>query len=230
MRISLTTLAAILYATSVGAQPPIERPERILEVVRAFAVAQGSLLADDVDAEVGPVDARLRLRACDHEPEAFAPPRTPMQGRTAVGVRCRAPKAWTIYVPARIRQWREVVVADRQLQRGERLTAGDVRLVRHDTSSLTGKYLADVDAVVGKVVTRRVAAGKPLTAVTVAAPKVVKRGEIVTMTAGSGGLQVRVRGKALADGAVGDRITVENVNTRRRAEGVIIAPGRVRVR
>ena len=230
MTTATLALAALISTTpSASRAPAVEDPQRIASVARAYVVAEAARDAADVEAQVGPVDARLRVVACEHEPEAFTPPRARMEGRTSVGVRCRSPRAWTLYIPARVRVWKQVAIATRDLQRGERVTANDVRLERRDASLLMGRYYTSIEELIGLEVSRRVAMDRALTATTVAQPKIVRRGESVTMLAGRPGLEVRVRGKALADGAIGDRIAVENVRTRRRLEGVVAAQGLVRV-
>lgn len=52
---------------------------------------------------------------------------------------------------------------------------------------------------------------------------------MVTLVAGSEGLQVQMQGKAMANGAAGDRLLVTNINSGRRVEGIVLSDGSVRI-
>ena len=57
----------------------------------------------------------------------------------------------------------------------------------------------------------------------------VRRGQIVTLVAGGGPVEIRTTGKALADGAAGERVRVRNERSNRIVEGVVAEDGTVRV-
>ncbi|MCB1694185.1 MAG: flagellar basal body P-ring formation protein FlgA, partial [Pseudomonadales bacterium] len=83
--------------------------------------------------------------------------------------------------------------------------------------------------VIGKELTRPVAAGTALSLAMVADPLLVKRGDKVTMVIERGGLKVTMAGKALEDGAVGDKISLSNLVSRRDVMGSVQADGTVRI-
>ena len=115
-----------------------------------------------------------------------------------------------------------VPTAARALPRGYALTAED--LVHAE-----GPPAATDDLVGPGWVTRRaVRAGEPLREPTVAPPPVVLAGEAVEAVWAEGGIEVRVRGTALATAAAGQRVAIRTEN-RRRIEGVAVAPGEVRI-
>lgn len=60
-------------------------------------------------------------------------------------------------------------------------------------------------------------------------PLLVKRGEPVTIYLETGAIQIEAAGKALADGSLGDLVPVLNVLSERTVEGIVTAPGVVRV-
>ena len=60
-------------------------------------------------------------------------------------------------------------------------------------------------------------------------PPAVKRGSQVTILGRAGGIEVRMSGKALSDGARGQRIKVRNSSSSRQIEGTVIARGTVEV-
>lgn len=183
----------------------------------------------EVEVTVRSVDQRLRLHRCERPLEAFWSPGARQQGNTSVGVECKDEKPWKLYVRVAIKIMREVAVAARPLVRGDRLQKSDVEFVKKDVSRLRGSYLDDVSALEGYEVRQSVPVGAPLYTRMFRAPKLVRRGEKVTMLASIGGLEVRISGEALSDGARGDMIRVRNVSSRRVVQGEVVSKGLVRV-
>lgn len=184
----------------------------------------------DAQIEIGHLDPRLRLRQCPAPLQAFAVGGRPPIGATSVGIRCGQGRPWTLYVTARVVVFADVLVTTRALNRGESVRAGDVRLERKDLSRLHYGYLTRPDAAVGKVLKRGYLAAQVIQPNQLAAPLMVKRGQQVTLLAQSGGIEIRMGGKALGDGAAGDRIQVRNNSSDRIVEGEVIAKGVVQVR
>ncbi len=220
-------LAGAAGTASAGA---IQAPGTIRAAAGAFLRAQHpGVEHSDLQVRVTALDPRLRLPHCSEPLRTFLAPGSRTLGNTTVGVRCRAPRPWTIYVPARVSIYRKVLVAARPLPRGTRLSAADVRMTRKDVDNLAYGYLSDPTAVQGKLLRRLVPAGMALDPEMLESPPLVKRGQQVVLLAEIGGLQVRMTGLALATGAAGDSIKVRNLSSRRVVEGVIVRTGVVRV-
>jgi flagella basal body P-ring formation protein FlgA len=212
------------------AHADIESHQRIIEAARAFVAPAANGNGEDVSIEVGPLDPRLRVAACGHSPETFFPSGSRAYGNTTVGLRCRAPHPWQLYVPVSIKVFERVVVATRPLPRGGVLTAGDLRLERRDVSTLSGGYLVDPAAALGKVLTRPVTLGYALSQNLLKSPQLVRRGERVIIRARTGGMDVQVAGTALANGAAGEVIRVRNRSSKRVVDAVVAGEGLVEVR
>ena len=60
-------------------------------------------------------------------------------------------------------------------------------------------------------------------------PVVIKRGDQTVITAGSGGLLVRMSGKALEDGVLGEQIRVQNLTSKRTIQGEVQSDGSVSI-
>ena len=110
------------------------------------------------------------------------------------------------------------------------LTHDDVSLDERSVNGLVSGYFTLPDEVIGKQMRRSMGVGQALTRLAVLAPKLVSRGERVIVLAGLKGLEVRVEGTVLMDGAVGDRVRVRNERSRRVEEGTLGPDGTVRVR
>ena len=182
------------------------------------------------EVSVGRLDSRLRLADCPSPLQTSLPTGSRLPGRVTVLVRCEGPKPWTLYVQGKVEVFEEVLVAARPLARGRLLAAGDLKRDSRPVSRLSSGYFTDGQALVGMKVKRPIRSGMPIGRHMVEARKVVRRGERVMILAESGGVTVRMAGKALTDGAKGDLIRVENLSSKRTVEAVVASPGRVRVR
>lgn len=179
-----------------------------------------------IEITVGRLDGRLRLPACSLPLETELPPGGRALGAVAVGVRCPAP-AWSLFVPARVAVKRPVVVLAVSRPRGATLAESDLAMEARDLAALAGGYITDPDELVGKSLRRTLQARAVLLPSHAEAPELVRRGERVTLQAAAGTISVQVEGEALADGALGDRVRVRNLATRRVVEGTVGGAGLV---
>ncbi|WP_260291108.1 flagellar basal body P-ring formation chaperone FlgA [Sedimenticola hydrogenitrophicus] len=182
----------------------------------------------EVSASAGRIDNRLRLSACAQELDTFAPYGRKNSSRITIGVRCNDSDGWTLYVPVTLSIMKEIVVAGRELPRGTILTSADIKTEQRDVARLHRGYLENPRQAVGKKLKRRLHADAILTPGQMVIQHAVKKGNQVVILAQIGTLQVRMNGKALSDGAVGERIKVENNSSNRRIEATVIASGVVK--
>ncbi|KTF29616.1 flagellar basal body P-ring formation chaperone FlgA, partial [Xanthomonas translucens] len=66
-----------------------------------------------------------------------------------------------------------------------------------------------------------------LSASDLVAQRLVRRGDNVALVARNGGLEVRMAGRALSDGGENERVTVENLSSRRVLQGTVSQNGDV---
>lgn len=229
-RYSLIALLAVFCSLGSGHGQADEQPlESIRTAVANFLQQESAQNAQDVKVEVGRLDPRLRLAACNNPLAVYLPPGARLPGNTSAGVRCEGATPWTLFVPASVRQKFVVVSAVQTLPRGKLLTLTDVRVESRYLMNLPTGALTDPAMVVGRVVVRHTAAGSLLMAGALREERAVRRGQSVTLSLAAGTLAIRVAGTALKDGALGDRITVRNTTSNRVVEGVIIEAGVVEV-
>jgi flagella basal body P-ring formation protein FlgA len=209
---------------------PSEPLERILETARTFLT--DSLTTDErveTRVEIGQLDNRLRLTRCAHPPTAQLAPGARAVGNGTVNVRCSEPVAWSIFVPVRVERYTEVVVVAKALSRQQIIQPGDVRLERLESTQLAHGYFDEIASVIGQQTKRALTPGEVLSDAHVVAPKLVARGQQVTLFSARPGLTVRMKGEALEDGAVGQRIRVRNRTSKRIVEGYVEPSGAIRV-
>ena len=202
----------------------------ILEASRNYIREKTSESLDtEPDITVNRLDARLLLLECMNELEVFSSPTEKFIGHSTVGVRCAAPKPWTIYVQAHITAYTDALITTRAIHRGEQLSSSDFTLKRLDLGSLPNNYLDQPEQAKGLVLKRTIKRGSVLVSSILEAPKLVHRGQKVSLLAVRNGIQVRSRGQSLSDGVSGQRIQVKNLRSKRIIEGIVNDKGIVEV-
>ncbi len=227
---ALACLALLAPGTAGAATGgPYESPDRIREAARLHVLARAEDFPGEVRVTTSRLDSRLRLPRCEAPLATYDSPNGLRPGRNVVGVRCDTPRPWKLYVTVNVATLEPVVVAARALARGQTIAAGDLRLEKRDTSRLHRAYFTDIAGLLGQRTRRQVAAGRLLHPGLVERRRLVRRGTLVQLLARHGALQVRVKGKALEDGTLGDRIRVRNTASGRTVTGEVVASGVVAV-
>ena len=167
------------------------------------------------DAEAT-LDPALRLPRCGAALVAR------VQGSNSVEVGC--PDGWRLFVPVRVRRSQTVLVLSRGIAPGETITADAFVPETRDASRIVGAAVADPAQAVGRVARRTLSAGAVLSATDLVAQRLIRRGDNVALVSRRGGVEVRVVGKALGDAGESERVTVENLSSRRVVQGVV-GPG-----
>ena len=178
------------------------------------AAALGALPAGS-EAEAT-LDPALRLPRCGAALVAR------VQGSNSVEVGC--PDGWRLFVPVRVRRSQTVLVLSRGIAPGETITADAFVPETRDASRIVGAAVADPAQAIGRVARRTLSAGAVLSASDLVAQRLIRRGDNVALVSRRGGVEVRVVGKALGDAGENERVTVENLSSRRVVQGVV-GPG-----
>lgn len=223
-------MAACLFVLAAGTATAENghNLDDIRNAAKAFAAREAAAAHARTVVEPGSLDPRLRLERCAAPLQAFLPPGGRLAGSATVGVRC--PSTWTVYVPVRVRFDAKVLVSVRAIGRGETLRTTDFRLETRDLAALPGPAITDASRAVGQQTAVPIGPGAVLTPRMVKQPRLVRRGDRVTILARVGGLEVRSTGEALADGVEGDSIQVRNLLTKKIIQGTVSEPGLVSVR
>ncbi|MFL1503040.1 flagellar basal body P-ring formation chaperone FlgA [Pseudomonas sp. O64] len=181
------------------------------------------------EIQVSQLDPRLRMPMCDKELTAtLESPAQPI-GRVTVKVRCDGASPWTVFVPAQVKLFRDVVVVTRPLKRTGIIGFEDVALRERDISLISQGYLTSVDQAVGQKLTRPMVTDQVITLVHLEQAEVIRKGDQVVISASSGGLMVKMPGEALSNGGMSEQIRVKNLNSNRVIKAQVTAPGQVEV-
>jgi flagellar basal body P-ring formation protein FlgA len=116
---------------------------------------------------------------------------------------------------------------DHPVERGEVLKASDLTIIKRPKSE--GAVLTDPVSTAGLAARRQLRPGEPLHDADLMKPQLVQRNDNVTIIYQAPGLTLTLRGQAQDNGALGDTISVQNVQSKRLVQGVVSGPGRVTI-
>ncbi|MEW8307063.1 MAG: flagellar basal body P-ring formation chaperone FlgA [Candidatus Thiodiazotropha endolucinida] len=225
-------LAILLFsaaAISHGESGHHQSHHSIVAAVKDYLMQTVANQNEDAKIVITPLDHRLKLRQCDTPLKTFSLPGGSKMGRTSVGVRCESLAPWSLYVSAKVGLELPVVIAKRDLARGQAITTADVKLEISDTARLLRGYYESVDQVLGRTLKRALRRDKVVTPTSLVVQKTVSRGGQVTILAATGGIEVRMQGKAMKNGNPGDLIPVVNVKSKKKLQARVISEGLVKV-
>ncbi len=133
------------------------------------------------------------------------------------------------WVSAEVEQDLDVVITRRNLRRFDVIGADDVALQTIRSRRQKNRYEKDLDQVLGKRVTQLLRKGVPVRSDQIEETPLVRRGDRVTVTLQSRGLQITTTGEAKEDGHMGETIKVINLDSRKMVFARVVSPGHVRI-
>lgn len=121
----------------------------------------------------------------------------------------------------------DIPVLGRRIRRGETIEKSDViwKQVRKDT--VGRNVITARDGVVGQAARRYLSPGQPLQIDDVEAPKIIRKGAIVTIVYKIANLELTAKARANEDGAYNDTIRVVNIRSKRTIEAIVRSPTQV---
>jgi len=126
---------------------------------------------------------------------------------TTVEVSCPDAGGWRLFVPVKVRRNQTVLVLNRGIGTGETLTAADITTAQRDAARIAGAVLSDPNAAIGRIARRPLQAG--------------------ALVSRRGSVEVRIAGRAMGDAGENERVSVENLSSRRIVQGTVDAAGDV---
>jgi flagella basal body P-ring formation protein FlgA len=111
-----------------------------------------------------------------------------------------------------------IVTTRDSMRRGQVVHEGDLQYQPYsgNAGSLPVDVVADPLDIIGQEVTGLVRGGAALSLSAFAPPRVIRRGDLLEVAVGGGGVRVTTGAKAMADGAMGELIEIETLSPKRR--------------
>ena len=184
---------------------------------------------NDTKIKVHSIDRRLKLASCSKLSFDLANG-ADLIGKTSVRVICQAPKEWSFYTTATISRYTEIYVSNGSLRKDQILKREDLYKSRKDLGKLPFGYITRAEDIIGKQLKRHIQAGRIISPSQLRNPIVIKRGEIISLQHKTNDFMITMKGTAMMNGAVGEKIRVKNSSSKRIVEGTITRAGIVSIR
>lgn len=206
----------------------LQSHKSISNAVKQF-VLQQHVPVENVQVTLTSLNEQLRLQQCDKTLQVTMAPGSKLLGNTSLAVSCPSPHRWKIHVAAHIDGQVNALIARHPIPRGSIIQNTDLEFVLRRYSQLNHGYYSSAKLLNNMEAKRNIKAGQVLTPGLVKAQKLVRRGQHITIVAQNGGLNLRVKGKALMDGQQGQTIKVKNLSSKKLIYAKVVSSGIVRV-
>lgn len=200
-----------LLAAALLAMPPAHAAEAgdgLRRKAQAWLAAEVARAYPDTQqtVEIGAVDGRLQLPACD-APRFFLPPGSRLWAGGSLGARCEAPKRWSLYLGYEVRLSGPALLSTRPLPARQPIGAGDVQRATVRYAQDPGAYPREIPP---KATTLRpIPAGQPIMVFDLALPDVIQAGARVQVRVSGTGFSVAQEGQALNAARAGAPVRVK---------------------
>ncbi len=129
-----------------------------------------------------------------------------------------------------VRKIVELPVLKENIRNGDVIRKSDLEHIEMHAKEIQHDYLLAEDDLIGMTPRRMVMAGRPVREIELEAPRLVKRGDTVTILYEDGPLHLTAEGRAIRGGAKGDYIRVVNNSSSRTVEGIVTGARMVSVK
>ena len=138
-------------------------------------------------------------------------------------------EALRVHAPATIEVWSDVVLTVKPLGKYQPIEADDIIVKKMNLARVPANVVVRVGQVLGLRARHNIAANSVLRNDQIESPPVVRRGDVVQMIAESDVLKVAAKGMARESGAVGERIRVMNLQSKKVIYALVLNEQTVRV-
>lgn len=171
-----------------------------------------------------------QMPACkDQVAVARATRQSEVWGRVPYVLSCSRPQ-WELRAHARVSLLVPIVVAKRNITRGEVFDRSVMTLEKRDLASVYRDFVTDMRQLYGQRARRAVRAGQVISLSHAIAPLLVKKGDQVVIRAEAEGIYATTTGEALQDGSKGDSIRVRNLSSGKVITAWVVEKGVVETR
>ena len=123
----------------------------------------------------------------------------------------------------------DAVVPAAAIKRGMTITEDDLKIARLPRSRVSSAAHTEMTNVVGMAAKKQLLPGRPIMRSDIEPPKLVKRNGMVTIVYRTKGMVLKTMGRALGDGARGETVSIQNLQSKRTVEAEVMATGTVSV-
>ena len=224
-------ILALMMAQPGAAQARVVKEAEIRRVISDYVQEKTAGLGLEVNIKKIGYSGDLRLPEGEPAYEVSAPRNWEGWGRAnlALIVRVNDRIEKNIPISVEVAALGDMVVSTRQLERGEVIGDADVAIQKRDLAQIAGRVARSLDEVLGKRVKSSIRGNNPVRGDQLERLPVVTSGQLVTIIAENQTLRLTAPGKARSNGAEGDRVMVQNLNSLKELSGRVIDANTVMV-
>ncbi len=128
-----------------------------------------------------------------------------------------------VSVSGRIERLVQVPVLKNSLRNGDIIGALDIDYIELPAYKLSNGTVLKEEDIINMTPRRTLVSGKPMISNDLEHPKMVERGDTITLIFADGPMMLTVKGKSLQAGALGDTIRVSNSDSNKNLQGTVTA-------
>jgi len=136
----------------------------------------------------------------------------------------------TFTLSGRIERTISVPVLKNSLKSGDIIGTMDLDWIDLPRKNITPDIVLNEHDLINKTPRRFMASGKPVSMNDLQSPKMVDRGDMITLVFENGPMVLTTKGKSLQAGAMGDVVRVSNMDSNKNLQGVVTAHREVTIR
>jgi len=223
-------LFCLSFASTVNANKTYQAHDEIFASVQKYLDNHLASTQDvEIKTKIGHLDSRLKLSPCENPLKAFSNNHNGFGSKISVGIKCEGIKPWSLYVPVKIQRLATVFVSAQPIAKGDQITDANIQQISMDISNLRGSYIKSKSEIIGKIPKRSITLGSVFNPRYLRLPVMIKKGDLVDIVAESQGLRIRMQGKAINNGAKGQKINVKNLSSNRTIQAIVQNSGLVKI-
>lgn len=135
----------------------------------------------------------------------------------------------TLTVNGQVHKRIMVPVLSRSLKAGDIISSTDMSYIDVRQRDLPKGALSQIADLQGMAAAKALIAGRPIRNVDIALPRMVDRGEMVTLFYNEGPVSLSIKGKALQNGAQGEMVRIVNLSSNKQLQGMVTGMNQVTI-
>lgn len=224
-------LLSIVILCPCQAFSAVDREREIREAVTTFVTSRTAGMGWEVHIRRITISDALKLPPGVVDYQVVAPQQWEGWGNVSIAVLARQKDKVVRNIPVwvDVEALTDMVVALRQIESGELISATAVSLQKREISQSSHLAARTAGDVIGKKVRTTIRANQPVRTDLVEKVPLVKTGQMVTIVAENEVLKITASGKARSAGAEGDTIRVQNLTSLKEIPARVINANTVQV-
>lgn len=172
------------------------------------------------------LSSNLKLSACQEPISLLDRNPTNYVGRMTISVVCKNPN-WRVFVPTTVDGKLPVVMTTKAILKGAVINHSDLKLTFLPYRKVPKARLISIDTAIGMRTKKSLGANTALRVKDLQPPFWVFENQYVTLISRIGGIEVKMKGRALSSGVEHQQVSVKNTSSQKTVKGIVIAPNTV---